>query len=100
MTVEVRTAIDGALFDDADTIIVQHLPLGLNAHLSLDLAIAAARTSPGEAIHALRRGFLLINDIPARIVLGVADASDVVGVATDGVDHAQVVIGVKGVAEG
>jgi hypothetical protein len=62
------------LLDDADTVIVQHLILGVNAHINLDLAIAAARTSPGEAIHALRRDFLLINDILARVVLEVQDS--------------------------
>ncbi|WNZ07306.1 DUF5995 family protein [Streptomyces sp. 11x1] len=35
------------LLDDADTVIVQHLLLGVNAHINLDLAVAAARTSPG-----------------------------------------------------
>jgi hypothetical protein len=54
------------LLEDADTVIVQHLVLGVNAHINLDLAVAAARTSQGEAIHALRRDFLLINDILAR----------------------------------
>jgi hypothetical protein len=62
------------LLDDADTIIVQHLILGVNAHINLDLAVAAARTSPGEAIHALRRDFLLINDILARVALAVQDS--------------------------
>ncbi|GED83274.1 DUF5995 family protein [Streptomyces sp. 6-11-2] len=62
------------LLDEADTIIVQHLILGVNAHINLDLAIAAARTSPGEAIHALRRDFLLINDVLARVVLAVQDS--------------------------
>ncbi|MCT2593854.1 DUF5995 family protein [Streptomyces sp. N2-109] len=62
------------LLDDADTVIVQHLLLGVNAHINLDLAIAAARTSPGEAIHALRRDFLLINEILARVVLVVQDS--------------------------
>ncbi|MET9409196.1 DUF5995 family protein [Streptomyces sp. NPDC002935] len=62
------------LLDDADTVIVQHLILGVNAHINLDLAIAAARTSPGEAIQALRRDFLLINDILARVVLVVQDS--------------------------
>ncbi|MFD9037684.1 DUF5995 family protein [Streptomyces bottropensis] len=59
------------LLDDGDTIIVQHLLLGVNAHINLDLAVAAARTSPGEAIHALRHDFLLINDIIARVALAV-----------------------------
>ncbi|WP_330350839.1 DUF5995 family protein [Streptomyces sp. NBC_00582] len=64
------------LLDDADTVIVQHLLLGVNAHINLDLAIAAARTGPGEAIHTLRHDFLLINDILARVVLAVQDSVD------------------------
>lgn len=59
------------LLDDANTIIVQHLLLGVNAHINLDLAVAAARACPGEAVHALRRDFLLINDILAEVVLAV-----------------------------
>lgn len=59
------------LLDDSDTIIVQHLVLGVNAHINLDLAIAAAQTSPGTAIHELRNDFLLINDILAEVVLAV-----------------------------
>jgi hypothetical protein len=59
------------LLDDADTVIVQHLMLGVNAHINLDLAVAAAHTAPGAAIHGLRRDFLLINDILARVVLAV-----------------------------
>ncbi|MEI5522791.1 DUF5995 family protein [Streptomyces brasiliscabiei] len=62
------------LLDDADTVIVQHLVLGVNAHINLDLAVAAARTSPGEDIRALRRDFLLINDILARVSLTVQDS--------------------------
>ncbi|MGW0712671.1 DUF5995 family protein [Streptomyces sp. NPDC002643] len=62
------------LLDDADTVIVQHLLLGVNAHINLDLAVAAARTGPGEAIHALRHDFLLINDILARVLLKVQDS--------------------------
>lgn len=62
------------LLHDANTIIVQHLMLGVNAHINLDLAIAAAQTCPGEAIHGLRRDFLLINDILARVVLAVQSA--------------------------
>ncbi|MET9904822.1 DUF5995 family protein [Streptomyces sp. NPDC006446] len=62
------------LLDDADTVIVQHLILGVNAHINLDLAVAAARTGPGEDIHALRHDFLLINDILARVVLVLQDS--------------------------
>lgn len=62
------------LLDDDRTVIVQHLILGVNAHINLDLAVAAARTSPGEDIRSLRRDFLLINDILARVVLAVEDS--------------------------
>ncbi|MFI1050161.1 DUF5995 family protein [Streptomyces griseoruber] len=62
------------LLADADTVIVQHLLLGVNAHINLDLAVAAARTAPGEDIHALRHDFLLINDILGRVVLAVQDS--------------------------
>ncbi|MCC6413715.1 MAG: hypothetical protein IT270_18855 [Saprospiraceae bacterium] len=51
-----------------DTIsVVQHLMLGLNAHLNLDLTIAAAETRSGEAIFGLRPDFERINDIIAEI---------------------------------
>ncbi|MFD8719034.1 DUF5995 family protein [Streptomyces sp. NPDC059629] len=66
------------LLDDADTVIVQHLILGVNAHINLDLAVAAARTGPGEGIQALRHDFLLINDILAGAVLAVQDSLDAV----------------------
>ncbi|WP_033284377.1 DUF5995 family protein [Streptomyces sp. NRRL F-525] len=62
------------LLSDADTVIVQHLILGVNAHINLDLAVAAARTSPGEDIHALQHDFLLINDILAGVVLVLEDS--------------------------
>jgi hypothetical protein len=62
------------LLDRRDTIIVQHLLLGVSAHVNLDLAIAAAETSPGQEIHGLHRDFLLINDILARVALAVQEA--------------------------
>jgi Family of unknown function (DUF5995) len=62
------------LLDERGTIIVQHLILGVNAHINLDLAVAAARTCPGEAIHGLRRDFMLINDILTRVLSAVQDA--------------------------
>jgi hypothetical protein len=62
------------LLDRPDTIIVQHLLLGVSAHINLDLAIAAAQTSPGQQIHGLRRDFLLINDILARVALAVQES--------------------------
>jgi hypothetical protein len=62
------------LLDRGGTIIVQHLLLGVSAHINLDLAVAAAQASPGQEIHGLRRDFLLINDILARVALAVQEA--------------------------
>ncbi|GAA4411215.1 DUF5995 family protein [Actinokineospora soli] len=63
-----------ASLEDPNTIIVQHLVQGVNAHINLDLAVAAAQTAPGPAIHALRNDFLLINDILADVVTAVQDS--------------------------
>lgn len=52
-------------------IVLQHLLLGMNAHINLDLGIAAARTSPGDAVHDLRNDFNKINEILAALVDGV-----------------------------
>ena len=52
-------------------IVLQHLLLGMNAHINLDLGIAAAHTSPGRAIHALEADFNKINEILASLVEGV-----------------------------
>lgn len=37
--------------------ILQHLLLGMNVHINLDLAIAAAQTSPGDQLALLKRDF-------------------------------------------
>ncbi len=52
-------------------IVLQHLLLGMNAHINLDLGIAAARTSPGDAVHDLKSDFNKINEILAALVDGV-----------------------------
>lgn len=50
-------------------LVLQHLLLGMNAHINLDLGIAAARTCPGPAIVGLERDFREIN----AILLGILD---------------------------
>jgi hypothetical protein len=52
-------------------IVLQHLLLGMNAHINLDLGIAAARTNPGSAVRDLKSDFMKINDILAALVDGV-----------------------------
>ncbi len=52
-------------------IVLQHLLLGMNAHINLDLGIAAARTAPGDELPALAGDFNKINDVLASLVDGV-----------------------------
>ncbi|MDA1093530.1 MAG: DUF5995 family protein [Acidobacteria bacterium] len=54
-------------------IVLQHLLLGINAHINLDLGIAAARVAPGAQLSALRDDFNKINGILASLVGGVQD---------------------------
>ncbi|MGH1337977.1 MAG: DUF5995 family protein [Aureispira sp.] len=49
-------------------IVLQHLLWGMNAHINLDLGIAAAEIAPGESIHALKADFDKINEILAELV--------------------------------
>lgn len=49
-------------------LILQHLLLGMNAHINLDLGVAAAETVPGSGIESLRADFDRINDILAALV--------------------------------
>lgn len=60
-----------AAADDWWPIVLQHLLLGMNAHINLDLGIAAARVSPGSRIHGLEADFKRINVILARLVADV-----------------------------
>lgn len=56
---------------DARPLILQHLLLGINAHINLDLGIAAAETAPGPALPALRRDFDRINEILSMLINSV-----------------------------
>lgn len=47
--------------------VLQHILLGINAHINLDLGIAAAQTRSGDAIFGLRKDFERINDIIAAL---------------------------------
>lgn len=55
--------------DDPGPLVVQHLMLGMNAHINLDLGIAAATVAPTPAqLEALHADFNRINDVLARLV--------------------------------
>lgn len=55
-------------------LIVQHLLLGMNAHIVFDLAQAAAETAPGASILALEADFNRINDVLRDAIDEVQDA--------------------------
>lgn len=58
-------------FDAASSwhpLVIQHLFIGMNAHIGLDLGIAAATVSPGESIEKLNGDFLKVNDILGSLV--------------------------------
>jgi hypothetical protein len=51
-------------------IIIQQLLVGMNAHINLDLGIAAATVAPGDELPGLRADFDRINDVLADLVAG------------------------------
>lgn len=53
------------LCDKNNLIVLQHIILGINTHINLDLAIAAAETCPGEKIYELQNDFEKINVVIA-----------------------------------
>ncbi len=59
-------AFDGC-YNNNNTVI-QNLLLGVNTHINLDLAIAAATIAPGDSINALEADFNRINDAIASLV--------------------------------
>lgn len=57
-----------------DDAVIQHLLLGMNAHINLDLAIAAAITAPGNSVYALQNDFNKINQLIAGLANDVQEA--------------------------
>jgi hypothetical protein len=63
-----------ALLDDPGPLVVQHLLIGMNAHINLDLGIAAATVAPSpEALQSLWPDFKTINEVLSRLVIVVED---------------------------
>ncbi|HEX2189517.1 MAG TPA: DUF5995 family protein [Longimicrobiaceae bacterium] len=52
---------------DPHPIVLQHLLAGMNAHINLDLGVAAARVCPGAELAPLRGDFDRINDVLASL---------------------------------
>jgi hypothetical protein len=49
-------------------VVLQHLLLGINAHINLDLGLAAATIAPGAAIDGLKTDFDRINQLLADLI--------------------------------
>ena len=58
-------------------LILQYLLLGTNAHINLDLGIAAEMTAPGASLAGLHKDFNAINTILASLVDAVKDDLEV-----------------------
>jgi len=54
-------------------IVLQHLLIGMNAHINLDLSIAAAQVMEGKDIHTLKNDFDKINEILSALVAEVEE---------------------------
>jgi hypothetical protein len=54
-------------------LILQHLLLGINAHINLDLGVAAAQTAPGAQINALKHDFDEISNLLGEMLNEVQD---------------------------
>jgi len=64
-----RIAFDAC--KDSSRLILQHLLAGMNAHINLDLGVAAAQVSPGDQLPHLQADFDQINQVLASLVSGV-----------------------------
>ncbi len=49
-------------------LLLQHLLLGMNAHINLDLGIAAAHTCPGDKLYGLKHDFDEVNGVLSELV--------------------------------
>ncbi len=61
-----QLAFDAA--SDKGAVVLQHLFLGMNAHINLDLGIVAAKISPKNEIYELQNDFNKINEILGSLV--------------------------------
>jgi Family of unknown function (DUF5995) len=57
-------------------IILQHLLLGMNAHINLDLGVAASDVGAGASIDAVRADFDAVNDVLGELIDGCQGALD------------------------
>ena len=61
-------------FKVSEALVMQHLLLGINAHINLDLGIAAAETTGAHALADFEQDFKKINEVLAAMVADVKAA--------------------------
>ncbi len=69
-----------------DLLILQHIFLGMNAHINLDLGISAASIMPYRKINPLKRDFENINSVIASINQNVQDSLNKICYPVDLID--------------
>lgn len=68
-------------------IILQHLLLGMNAHINLDLAIATAQVAPGDKLPKIENDFQKIMDLLSSMIDGVQERIEKVSPAIKLIDR-------------
>jgi hypothetical protein len=59
--------------DDSEPLVLQHLLLGMNAHISLDLGVASAEIARTHGTHGFRHDFDAINKVLSELVDEIQD---------------------------
>ncbi len=54
--------------------VMQHVMLGMNAHINHDLSVAAAQVAKGNQIITLKNDFMIINDILSELIDRIQDS--------------------------
>lgn len=72
---------------DDSRLILQHLLAGINAHINLDLGVAAAQVSPGNQLPQLKADFDQIDGVLAALVGAVEDEMSSASSLVQGVSY-------------
>ena len=72
---------------DGSRLILQHLLAGMNAHINLDLGVAAAQVSPGDQLPHLKADFDQIKVVLAAQVAAIEDEMSSVSRLVEGVSY-------------
>jgi hypothetical protein len=67
--------------------VLQHLLIGINPHIMIDLGVAAARTCPGTALAGLEKDFGTINTVILKLMPVVDQEIDQLSPTTAAIDH-------------